>query len=189
MIIAVDCDLTVVNTGLAWLKWLNSVSAGNQYSQYDLLERSVEMNYNLSSYFPSLKHGVEAMDFWRNKYLYQPLTPLKDCVDVLMKYKNLGNQIVFVSAITGQHGSSKYDFLKENFPFLDGVVFTKEKWTVGCDVLIDDRNAFLNQMPSNVKKIKLHTPYTQDAPETKGVWVADTWLGIDKMLGELDGVN
>lgn len=185
-IIAVDCDLTVVDTGLAWLKWLNSVSRSLKYTHEELLGNGREISYNLGEYFPTLQHHVEPMDFWRNKYLYYGMTPIKGSVDALLGLANQGYKIVFVSSITGQHASSKYYWLKEHFPFLDGVVFTREKDNVRCDVLIDDRNDFLNLMPCNVMKIRYNTPYTQTKKQHKDTIVLNEWSQIaNKIRSEI----
>lgn len=180
MKIAVDCDLTVVNTGQCWLEWLNKVTRGPKVD----LTGVTNIPYNLSEFFPELQEHVDPFDFWRNKYLYYGMEPIIGSQSVLEWAHEQGHKIIFVSSVTGQHGSSKYYWLKEHFPFLDGVVFTREKWAVGCDVLIDDRNEFLNQM-GNVFKIRFDTPYTQREEQDSTTFLAKDWVEVGNLLEQM----
>lgn len=188
MIIGVDCDMTVVDTGIAWIEWLNKSSKDEEEYRgfHDLMDKDGLIDYYVGGLFNNLKFGIDPMDFWRNKYLYHTLRPLSACEEVLQRQHQKGNDIVFISTLTGQHGSSKYDFLKHYFPYLNAVVFTKEKWAVKCDVLIDDRSNVLNTMPEDVHKIRLHTPYRQSEPDHQDTEIVYDWYSVE---GSLNGLS
>src|SRR5690606_28249698 len=100
--------------------------------------------------------------------------PYEGCVEALGELKKLGWDIIVVSAIKGFHAKSKYYFLKKYLPFLDGVVYTKEKGFVNVDVMIDDRDDILNQFDgTKTLKIKFHTQYEQKEPSTAHFTIKD----------------
>ena len=144
MRIAVDCDLTVVDTAHHWWEWLNKVTLSD--NPYPLFEDGV-VDYDLTKYYKKELDaiGIDGYEFWRSSTLYDTLVPIDGAVEVLQHLHELGHEIIFVSTIKGSHHKSKYYFLKRYFPFMKGFVATKEKHLVGCDVIIDDRNNVLNK--------------------------------------------
>lgn len=152
-ILAVDVDETTVDVLPLHLAWCN-IFNGTNYSLAD-----IEYNYNLIEAFPEMD-GV--MDFWSTPHLYQKLKPKEGAVEVLTKLHEEGWQIGFVTYCKKAHLSSKCKWIKQHFPFYSFIFPTKEKGFVRCTHFVDDRHKYLNQMPDDVKLIKMMTPYTQD---------------------------
>lgn len=135
-IIAVDVDLTVVDSLTPWFKWLRQYSdepVWNRDNSYDLapemraiLDRAGYVN-------------VDPLDFWRQNNLYHHMTPIEGCVDALRAAYKRGCEIVFVSSCFAEHTNSKAWMIKRHFPFASGFIATHDKHFVGYDMLIDDR--------------------------------------------------
>lgn len=171
-IIGIDVDLTVVRTDKSWWEWLASRCDNKRQSLPD-----GELNYNLASYFPEVS---DPYGYWRHEDVYDDLTPMEECVDIIRDLCER-HEVIFISACKGNHHKSKYYFLKRHFPKMSGFLATKEKQYVNCDVLIDDRNNFLNITPAK-HKLKLKTQYTQDEELTAVVAHCDDWNHIDRVL-------
>ena len=72
----------------------------------------------------------------------------------------------------------------------DNIAFiaTKEKWAVLGDVVIDDRNYFLNQFSNRREclKIKIKTPYSQDVGLSVSLDLeTNDWNKIGQFINEL----
>lgn len=170
--IAIDVDLTTVDTGEAWLHWL--LEKGDK--ECVIIPNDV-IDYNLSVYFPEVE---DPYDFWRTEDVYDRLSPLPNAEKVINSLCKR-HDVVFVSAIKGNHHKSKYNFLKKHFPDMAGFIATKEKQFVRCDVMIDDRHTFLNKSTAK-HNIMLETRYTQDEALNKVVSHCEDWEHIGKVL-------
>lgn len=148
MRIAVDVDLTVVDLTKDWVAWLNGLtsrqetieSLGNSYSMGDAYKEDLK------------KFDLCPMDFWRGGHIYDTALPIYGSAWAL-KSLSEDHEIIFVSKTMGNHGESKKRFLNRFFPMHSGIVFTDRKNLVDCDIFIDDRAEFLNQMKPAVFKI------------------------------------
>lgn len=168
--IGIDVDLTLVDSGTAWLEWLDIVYGVSFGPSIKSIPKGETVYYNLSKYFPQPSSSqVTPFDFWEDPFLYDKLKPLPGSVEAIKKLKEAGHNIRFVSHCKKGHFSSKVRFLKRHFPFVDlesatgdGFYATKAKNGVAVDVLVDDRHSFLNQMDDNVIKILFETPYDQE---------------------------
>ena len=180
-VIAVDVDLTVCGIDILWWNWLCSVT-NSKYMPMPKEEGKV--NYNLSKYFEDKleKVGRDGLDFFRQEGVYDFAPVIKDSEQVLKYLKGQGHEIVFVSAVKGNHHKSKYNFLKRHFPFMDGFVATKEKNYVNCDIIIDDRNVFLNKVTCDTK-IKFYTPYQQcEELKNNKVLLVKSWFEVMELF-------
>lgn len=140
-IAAIDVDACVVDTPYEWWKWLElRTKAGLPYEY-------VRNFYNFSTPYErawmQTGQAGEPFDYWRSTHVYDDLFPLPGSVEALEALSEKMD-VVFVSALKGNHHKSKVAFLKKYFPFLAGVVGTKEKWTVNASMIVDDRNNNLN---------------------------------------------
>ena len=176
MIIAVDVDLVVAPIDVHWLLWLTTIYRGTADQADKLLHRLLspskddpEISYNLNEHFKEWNGGKNAyegfdpLNFFRSGYLYDNVQPIPHSTAVLNVLSEQ-HSIVFVTHIKGNHHKSKVAFLKRNYPFLSGILATKEKQFVGADILIDDRNNHLNDFMGGGlerKIIKYYTPYQQ----------------------------
>lgn len=192
--IIIDVDLTIVDSGLPWLEWMENVyqcKADKEAMQYDLHETGL-YNYNLSKYFPErCKEALEPYEFWEDPHLYDKLQPLPGAVEAIKALHDAGHPIRFVSYCKKGHFSSKVRFLKRHFPFLDldggsdgsGFWATKNKAGVKGGVIIDDRNEFLNQFEPEVVKIRFKTPFSQNKePNCKYDLVSNSWEDIESFI-------
>ena len=174
-VLAIDVDQTVVDSGTLWLDWLNEKSGKN------LTLEQCAYDYNLGKFFPEIE---DPYAFWRCRNLYDDMIPRDDALRIIPKLCK-EHTVIFVSAIKGDHHKSKYTMLKRRFPDMKGFIATKEKQFVKCDVIIEDRNSFLNLFGYDVIKIKVDTPYTQKESLEGPVLVVDDWYEIYNHLQKL----
>ena len=73
-VLGVDVDITVVDTGKVWLEWLEQKCGKLPKGLPDVLP------YNLSELWGIPDSG---MDFWRQRNLYDGLTPREHAVSTL----------------------------------------------------------------------------------------------------------
>lgn len=165
----IDVDNTVVNSSHYWIEWMNSMT-GLNYTVNDLSD-----DYYIGKYYEDAlsEYNVSPLDFWRSSSVYDTMSRTCGSYEGLSKLKSKGYDIVFVSIVKGNHNKSKYNFLKRNFgDIMDGYVATKEKHYVssgtGDDIIIDDRNEFLNMTKAKYK-FRIKTPYKQNSELCDGV--------------------
>lgn len=175
-ILGVDIDETCLGVLPFHLQWCN-MFAGTNYTFED-----IGYSYDLQPFFDF--DGV--MDFWSTPHLYQKLKPKKDCVDVLTKLHMEGWTIGFVTYAKKAHLSSKCKWIKQHFPFYSFILPTKEKGFARCTHFIDDRHKYLNQMPGDVKLIKMDTPYKQDEQIRREYSLATDWKDVYNILTETE---
>lgn len=192
--ILIDVDLTFVNSDKAWLQWMEQVykQPPDYKAMADDCYRSGLLNYNLSVYFDTEgKKEISPYDFWEDPFLYDKLTPIEGAVEAIEKLHQAGHPIGLVSYCKKGHFGSKVRFLKANLPFLDldsqnngcGFYATKYKAGVRGGVIIDDRNAFLNQFSDDVVKIKFDTIYSQEEePRVVYDLVSISWGDISDFI-------
>lgn len=165
--IGIDIDLTLVPSDVAWKKWL--IKHFPQISEIP----EVDVDYNLGVYFGESPVGLNKMDFWCNNHLYDEIEVFPEALDAIKAFKEAGFDIGFISHTKSGHYKSKFRMLKR-IPYLDfdngdSFIATKEKGFLSgsIDVMIDDRNKFLNQFFWETVKIKFETPYTQCEQDIK----------------------
>lgn len=184
-IIGIDVDLTVAPTDDAWYEWLVKVT---DYKPPSKVFGGVadKVNFDLSSYWAAHldSRGIDGLDFFRSADLYDTIPTIPYSKQVIRQLKGEGYEIVFISALKGNHHKSKYRFLERNFP-VDGFIGTKEKQYIACDIFIDDRNKLLNTSKASVK-IKFETLYTQDEPLQEGIETFNNWLDIYQYIKNLE---
>lgn len=186
MNIGVDIDLTLVRSDLAWWQWMCTVTQTTKDFEYP---PTPSRHYNLGEYFEEEFKDLayEPLDFWRGTNVYDDLYPIIHSREVLAELSEEGHSIYFISTIKGNHAKSKVEWVKRYFPFVaevgNAILLTKEKYAVNCDIMIDDRNTILNSM-GECAKIKMWTPYLQDAPETGEITTCYSWGEIEKIIGD-----
>lgn len=187
--IGIDFDLTVVDCVFqqgGWVDHLNAMSY--HYISKEQFANMGEIDYNLGKYYPDLTES-ESFSFWKDTSLYQKLKPYDGAVTVINNLVKQGHKVVFISHCQQNHFKSKvvaakewFDITKESFGFLA----TKEKHFVNVDVMIDDRNTFLNSFDDKVIKIKFNTPFTQcEELKTSLDFQSDNWYDIGKFLDDV----
>jgi 5'(3')-deoxyribonucleotidase len=137
-IIAVDVDLTVVDSLTPWMEWFKQftdIPVLNKTRTYNLVPEMKEILAKAGG----IKNYVDPLSFWRHADLYDKLQPVEGSVEALQRAKDGGETIVFVSSCFPEHTQSKINFLKRCFPFADGFIATHEKHYVAYGTLIDDK--------------------------------------------------
>lgn len=188
-IIGVDFDLTVVDCVFqkgGWIDHLNTLSY-NHIPKEKFASMS-KIDYNLGNYYPDLTKP-EAFWFWKDTSLYQKLKPYTGAVEIINNLAKQGHNIIFISHCQQNHFKSKvvaakewFDIPKESFGFLA----TKEKHFANVDVMIDDRNIFLNKFDDKVIKIKFDTPYSQcEELKISLDLCTDDWYNIGQFLEDV----
>lgn len=136
-IVAVDVDLTVVDTLNPWLEWVHRYTydekVKNESGQYDLVPEMKELLKRADN------QHIDPFEFWRDARLYDDLQPLSWSVLGLYGLHTRGYGVVFVSSCVPEHMCSKERFLRKWFPFHNGFIATHDKHLVDYDVLIDDK--------------------------------------------------
>ena len=80
------------------------------------------------------------MNYYRREDLYDNAIPIPESVKVLKELHETGEvDIIFVTAVKGNHHKSKFNFIKRNYDFDFSFVATQEKHKVKLDVMYDDR--------------------------------------------------
>ena len=149
-VIAIDMDLTIVDSLTPWLYWIHQTQgvhfpvdhfAGinpgqvpDFITEYDKMPAYFRRhNPNLSTYNEEL-----FLQYWKQPNLYQNLRPVTDSVHIIEGLARKAD-IVFVTSCFPGHIDSKKMFLKAHFghmPF--DFIDTRAKHLVDYDVLIDD---------------------------------------------------
>lgn len=183
-VLAVDVDITLVDTDIAWMRWLDKLTGRDLAYTYGV----DNLPYDVSKlYEPYLMNKTDAMDFWRQEDLYDSMLPQHGSVESLKLLSKWGWDILFVSQIKGNHSKSKFYFLKKYFPFMAGAIWTKEKHYVRCDAIIDDRNKVLQKMPENVKCLKYWSRYDQEVDLTRPHSYFPGWHSPEEIQEVLEG--
>lgn len=196
-VIICDVDLTLVDSVFSpngWFYYLqratNAPYTEDEWKK-EISKTGDKISYDLSEYFKDVPKS-EAFYFWQQQDLYQKLEPYKDAVDILTLLGQT-NKIVFASYCKQFHQKSKYKMIKDTFRYKipdENIAFiaTKEKWAVLGDVVIEDRNCFLNQFSGRLEclKIKIATPYTQDVALSVSLDLeTNDWKKIGKFINDL----
>jgi len=152
-LLTVDCDGCVCPSIEGWhsyLKYFNGLAKAVHRTD-GLLE------YDLSKMYPTVRNPYE---YWRTLD-YNQFDPLEGSVEVLEALSKYFD-IAFISQAKGQHSKSKYYWLETHFPFMVGVLLTKEKWLMRGSVVahIDDRKEHLKNFDAD-QRVLFSTPYTQ----------------------------
>lgn len=135
-IIAIDVDLTVVDSVSPWKQWYTNLTG------HDLGEITSDSN-DLETL---MKNHNDPLQFWRKPDLYDSMEPIKEAVLYIGLLKDLGFTIIFVSACMPEHEQSKRFFLQRNFPYMDGFISTGDKSFIRCDYFVDDYKKYCRQM-------------------------------------------
>jgi len=171
-IVLVDVDETVVCNYSEWKEWYKEETGAE-----------IDFNNNETVQEALLTHRVDPLGFWKQRDLYDGREPIDKSLEVITKYKDKFD-FVFCSNCFSQHMDSKTKFLRKyfgNLPFIS----TSAKEYVKCDIVIDDRHAYIDSIISkqpNVVGIQVKAPYNR---EHKGVHYFD-WDEIDSFLSNYE---
>jgi 5'(3')-deoxyribonucleotidase len=171
-ILAVDVDLTVVDTVTPWKQWYTKLTG------HDLGEISSENN-DLEN---MMKRHADPLVFWKDPKLYDELPPIPEAVEYLGKLNELGIDIIFVSACFPEHEQSKRMFVDRSFPYNKGFISTADKSYVRCDYFVDDYKKYCKQMGELA--IVFHIKTELNSPSEEFPYV--TWKEIYEMIKDME---
>lgn len=144
MIVLIDVDGVIVETGVPWLDWLCDV-----YS--DVIEDPIifkktiisSTNWDLTTlinpFIENTKSNVDMWAYWRKPHLYDKFVPVNGAVEMHNKMVDRGHTPIFVSSCFSEHIDSKKKFIETYFD-TDKFIScpTQHKHYIGGDVIIDD---------------------------------------------------
>ncbi len=184
--ILIDIDDCICDN--VYFKILKDVIKSNKKIE-DCTEYHVEDNFNLSK---------EQIDCYNNRLgqinPYKRAIIHKDCIEVIQKLNEKYNVYICSAAIlkenllkSGNYFKYKYDFLRQNFPFLNpfNFIFACNKTMLKADIMIDDKPA--NLRGNNVKEKLLFTAYhnknlTDKELRKQGLKRVNDWKEIKNIL-------
>lgn len=135
-VVAVDVDLTVVDSLTPWMDWLRQFSeepVKNESRTYNLVPEMQDILDRAGFY------DVDPLEYWRRTDLYDGLEIVDGALEALKRVKERGDDLVFVSSCFPEHEASKTKLLERHFSFADAFISTHAKHFVAYDVLIDDK--------------------------------------------------
>lgn len=191
MIIGVDVDNTFLASDKCWWEWLKHIYKRHTYSSLDdatVFGGYGNVKYNLAKYFTDKFDDSKCpLDYFRREGVYDTVPPVEGAVEYVNKLIDEGHTINFITHNMGLGGKSKYDRIHfllghKNFNYF----VTKEKQYVKCDVLVDDRNNFLNIMdPKECQAIRISTRYEQFEKLNEGIPTFKNWEGIYHFIQQI----
>lgn len=147
-VIAIDVDLTVVDTLTPWLNWFYSKTlkrVENESRSYNLEHEMIDLIKD------SGVPPFNPLAFWHQSNLYDNLPPLPGSVEAVNRMIEAGYTVVFVSSCVSAHTDSKIRFLQKHFHKDCKFIATFHKELVDYVLLIDDRL-------SHIKEGNIHRP-------------------------------
>ena len=176
-VIAVDVDLTVVDSLSPWFDWYYKRT---NHSIMEDLNQLIDKGGKVEA--DKLMHmHHQPNEYWHQEDLYDNLTPIKGCIDVL-KELSTEYDIIFVSHSFPKHTNSKELFIKRFFPFYKAFISTKAKGYVNADIFIDDYEPFLDSIAEinpDCELIMHKSVYNKDSKK----YLPLTWEEIKRTIG------
>ena len=186
MIIKIDVDGVIRNINKSMVDLYNS-------DFFDSIKVDDISEYDVEKVFPKIKKtlGITASDYFfkfnSNKIflLSETYSKVRESIDLL---RNNGHKVIIVTwqPVFRNKINTLY-FLESNGIQYDDICFTKDKWMVQGDWLIDDNPEFITDERDESKKMMIKMPYNKDCnfPCNKAnnlQEAVDIILGIEKNL-------
>ena len=161
MVIKIDMDGVIRNINETMCKMYN-----------DLFEENLTVedmfDYDVEKVFWKIKEemGLNAVDYYFNissKEIFLNSKPYDGVVDAIKRLRYAGHKVVIV---TWQFSlENKYNtllFLQKNKIPYDDICFTRDKWMIQGDWLIDDNPEFITDEREKSSKIMIRMPYNKE---------------------------
>ena len=186
MIIKIDVDGVIRNINKSMVDLYNS-------DFFDSIKVDDISEYDVEKVFPKIKKtlGITASDYFfkfnSNKIflLSETYSKVRESIDLL---RNNGHKVIIVTwqPVFRNKINTLY-FLESNGIQYDDICFTKDKWMVQGDWLIDDNPEFITDERDESKKMMIKMPYNKDCnfPCNRAnnlQEAVDIILGIEKNL-------
>ncbi len=186
MIIKIDVDGVIRNINKSMVDLYNR-------DFFDSIKVDDITEYDVEKVFPKIKKtlGITASDYFfkfnSNKIflLSETYSKVRESIDLL---RNNGHKVIIVTwqPVFRNKINTLY-FLESNGIQYDDICFTKDKWMVQGDWLIDDNPEFITDERDESKKMMIKMPYNKDCnfPCNRAnnlQEAVDIILGIEKNL-------
>ena len=186
MIIKIDVDGVIRNINKSMVDLYNR-------DFFDSIKVDDITEYDVDKVFPKIKKtlGITASDYFfkfnSNKIflLSETYSKVRESIDLL---RNNGHKVIIVTwqPVFRNKINTLY-FLESNGIQYDDICFTKDKWMVQGDWLIDDNPEFITDERDESKKMMIKMPYNKDCnfPCNRAnnlQEAVDIILGIEKNL-------
>ena len=180
MIIAVDMDNVLNNLTEKMLELYNAQSGKNiqmadltAYNFYDCLSK---------------EDADGIIKSFKNKALWDSLSPIEDSRVGLQKLMDAGNKVYIVTATAPDNFSWKCTWARKYFPFFptDNIVRMQDKSLFKCNIMIDDcyDNLIKNKL---CHKVILNYPWNVDEPKdwVHGTYRCANWVQIVEAVNKI----
>jgi 5'(3')-deoxyribonucleotidase len=180
MILCVDIDNTVNNLTENALEMLNRRSGIK-------LDVSKLTAYNFFECLP--RNNAEAIiELFKEKELWDSLTPLKDSVWGIQTLLNLGHRVIFATATHECNFAWKCEWMAKYFPMIstNDIIRIKDKSLIRADIMIDDCLEQLVKSPC--ERICLDNYWNRDSTKdyVYDIYRAHNWKEIIKYVNEIE---
>lgn len=125
-------------------------------------------DYDVDVVFTKIKEniGISAADYFFKLYAYRlfyETNPYDGVKEALEKLRDEGHKVVIVTwQYTLDNKLNTLRFLdRHNIPY-DDICFTKDKWMIQGDWLIDDNPEFITDERDKSRKIMINMPYNRN---------------------------
>lgn len=154
-VLALDVDLTVVDSLTPWLNWIKNVTGSHfQFVFGDKHDnRWVEAYHQMPEYFKNVDYfgsmdleelTHEMMAYWKQPDLYMNMAPLPSSVSAVHELSQT-YEVVFVSHCISEHTESKKQFLRAHFGRHIPLIDASAKEFIDYDVIVDDTPSVINR--------------------------------------------
>lgn len=183
MIIGIDFDNTIFNTGRLWERWFKGLVGVDKVPIKNA-------EYDLTKYYKQeIEDSAGALGkefFFDRKDLYdrQKIFFNKNAMYVISQLATIGHRIWIISDCSPINFIAKY-IPSKKLLYAERVIRTPDKGKYDVDIMIDDRNEYLNQFKdkSDTILIKFDTKYKQEVPLIRDdVIVTDKWNHIKELV-------
>ena len=161
MVIKIDVDGVIRDINETMCRLYNELFDTN-LTVDDMYDYDVEKVFNKIKE----KYGMSAVDYyfnWRSRDVFLYSNPYNDVIEAINKLRKRGHKVVIVTwQYDLQNKFYTLMFFEQNRIPYDDICFTRDKWMVQGDWLIDDNPEFINDKRDKSKKIVINMPYNME---------------------------
>jgi len=142
-------------------------------------------DYDVDIVFPRIREeiGISAADYFFKLYAYDLFLeskPYDGVKEALEKIRKEGHKVIIVTwQYTLDNKLNTLRFLDNNEIPYDDICFTRDKWMIQSDWIIDDNPEFLLDERETANKIIVNMPYNKYVKENKCIRVNNLSEAVD----------
>lgn len=161
MIIKIDVDGVIRNINETMCKMYNDLFDENLTVE-DMFDYDVEKVFNKIKE----KLGMTAVDYffdWSARSIFLNSEPYAGVREAIQKLRDAGHKVVIVTwqfSLQNKYYTLLF-FDKNKIPY-DDICFTRDKWMIQGDWLIDDNPEFIEDKREKSRKIMIRMPYNKN---------------------------